>query len=259
MLGTDKYAYRSRIQRVDPADKLFISLSALLLCIFLNRWEVAATAILGMTAMNLYFGGHSLSDLLGMLYLPLGFILLAVLTIVLGRYRDPSEMLLAIRLGGFYYGLTAKSLFQGFQIVVKSFGIISAVYFFVMNTSIIDISAALQKFHVPKLFTEIMELVYRFIFVLWDSVIRIHIAQSSRLGYKDYRTSYRSTADLAARVFFDAMRRADKIYTALESRGYNGVIQTRGLDYQKNESMAGAGLLVIGLQIIVFAVARRFI
>lgn len=259
MLGTDKYAYRSKIKNVEPTDKLFVSLSVLLLCIFLGRWEVGLVSIVGMSAMNLYFGGHDPSDLMAMLYIPLAFILIAVLTIALGRYPDREGMLLAIGLGKYYYGIRAEGLIQAFEIFVKSFGIISAVYFFVMNTTMIDISIALQKLHVPKLFTEIMELVYRFIFVLWESVQRIHIAQSARLGYKDYRTSYRSTADLAARVFFDAMRRADKIYTALESRGYSGVIETSGLEYKKDEEMIGAGVLVLGLQISLFFLVRRWI
>ena len=259
MLGTDKSAYRSKIKMADPVDKLLISMSVLLICIVLNRWEVSLLAIIGMTAMNVYFGGHRLSEVGHMFSIPTAFILLAVTTIVLGRYPDNTETVAAIQLGKSYFGFTQVSLYQGFNIVVKSFGIIAAVYFYVMNTAITDISIALQRLHVPELFTEIMELVYRFIFVLWETMQKIHVAQSSRLGYKDYITSYHSTADLAARLFFDAMRRVDKIYTALESRGYSGVIRTVGLTYRRDEQLIGAGILMIGLQILLFAVSRRFI
>ena len=41
MLGTDQYAYRSKIKMVDPVDKLFVSMAVLLVCIILNRWEVS--------------------------------------------------------------------------------------------------------------------------------------------------------------------------------------------------------------------------
>lgn len=257
MLGTDQYAYRSKIKMVDPVDKLFVSMAVLLVCIILNRWEVSFAAIVGMTAMNVYFGGHKLSEVGHLFFLPASFILLAVVTIIFGRYTDRGQALVAIQLGKSYFGFSQASLYQGLGIVVKSFGIIASVYFYVMNTAMTDISIALQRLHVPELFTEIMELVYRFIFVLWDTGQRIHVAQNSRLGYKDYLTSYHSTADLVARLFFDAMRRVDKIYTALESRGYTGVIRTTGLAYDRNEQMVGAGILMVGLQIVLFVVARR--
>lgn len=255
MLGTDRYAYQSKIKNVNPVDKLLLMLAVLLLCIFLDHWAVSLATLFAMVWMNRFFGGNTMSSIVHLFYIPAGFIFIGTLTVVLGRV-DAGEMLLGVRLGTDYYGVTAKSLRLGAEIVAKSFGIMSSVYFFVMNTTISDLSVAMEKLRVPRLFTELMELIYRFIFVLMQSAGRIKIAQNSRLGYKDLKTSYRSTGTLAARVFVEAMRRSDKIYHALDSRGYQGQILTLGSQYEKNESMIGAGIVITGIQIGIFMILR---
>lgn len=258
MLGTDRYAYNSKINTIDPVDKLLISGGILLLCLLADRWQVSLFTFFAMSFLNISFGGHSWSDLGRMLRLPLVFIGIGVLTVMISRYPDKEALIGSLKIGNFYYGFSATGLSRSFSIFAKSFGVISSVYFFVMNTPLTDVSVAMERLHVPALFTEIMELTYRFIFLLWDSAQRIYIAQSSRLGYKSYKTAFHSTGDLAARVFFEAMRRGEKIYTAMESRGYTGTIITLGMDYKKNERLIGLGTVIAGIQIILLLLVRRY-
>ena len=63
-----------------------------------------------------------------------------------------------------------------------------------------------------------------YIFVLFDVSHRIHTAQDARLGYSNLRVSYRSTAQLASNLFIRSFNQAEKTYTAMESRGYDGEI-----------------------------------
>ncbi len=254
MLGTDKYAYQSNIKRVDPVDKLLVSFGILFACIFFDRWQISLAAFAGMIAMNIYFGGHTLPDIGRMLRVPAGFIALATLTIVLGRYSDAP--LLGIRLGEYFYGMTRESLYQGFSIVAKSFGIIASMYFFVMNTTMVDFGAAMERLRVPKLFTELTELVYRFIFVLTEQAHRIKTAQEARLGYRDLSTSYRSTGILAGQLLLESLRRTDRIYDALESRGYQGELTMLHEEYERDEKVVGAGILFAGSLVLIFVLLR---
>lgn len=252
MLGTDKYAYESKIKNMDPVDKLWISMGVLLLCIALNRWYISLFTFVSMLWLNAHFGKNKTRDIVHMLFVPFGFIIIGTITILISRFPSKEELLFGIKLGNYYYGATQAGLFQGFEIIAKSFGVIAAVYFMVMNTPMTDLSIAMERLHVPSLFTEIMELVYRFIFVLWDSSRRIAIAQNSRLGYKDLKTSYRSTGELGARLFVESLKRSDKIYNALESRGYQGKIQTIGMDYEKKKNINRWGIAIALVQIGLF-------
>lgn len=256
MLGTDKYAYRSKIKNVDPVDKLLITLPVLLLCIFLNHWTVSLATLIGMIILNQFFGKNTLSEIGHMLSIPMGFILIGTLTVIVGTYDPKESLLIGLRIGQSHFGITLQSLMRGFEIIAKSMGVMSAVYFFVMNTTISDLSIAMQRLRVPRLFTELMELIYRFIFVLMESASKIKTAQNSRLGYKDFRTSYHSTGTLAARVFVDAMRRSDKIYNALDSRGYQGQILTPDIRYEKHSAMLVSGAIMVVVQILIFVLLR---
>jgi cobalt/nickel transport system permease protein len=74
----------------------------------------------------------------------------------------------------------------------------------------------------PGIFVELMELIYRFIFIIWDEAGRIYTAQSSRLGYSGFKNSMLSLGELVTTVFIRALRRVDRISVALESRGFEG-------------------------------------
>ena len=60
--------------------------------------------------------------------------------------------------------------------------------------------------------------------MLFDVSHRIHTAQDARLGYSNLRVSYHSTAQLASNLFIRSFNQAEKTYTAMESRGYDGEI-----------------------------------
>lgn len=256
MLGTDKYAYRSKIKNADPLQKLLVSFFIMLVCIFLNRWQISLFTCVTMVFVNIYLGKHKLSDIGHMFKIPLGFILIGTLTVVIGIYSSADSLLFYLKIGKSFYGFSILSLANGANIILKSFGVISTVYFFVMNTSISDFSVAMRRLKVPIVFTELMELIYRFIFILLDTKDRIAIAQDSRLGYKDLRTSYKSAGDLVARIFIDTLKRTDRIYNALESRGYQGSFDTIGIEYDENSEVIGFGIVVIGLQVFIFIMLR---
>jgi cobalt/nickel transport system permease protein len=74
----------------------------------------------------------------------------------------------------------------------------------------------------PGVVVELMELIYRFIFVIWEEAVKIHIAQASRLGYRGFRNSIESLGELVTTVFIRAFRRVERVSVCLESRGFEG-------------------------------------
>jgi len=88
-----------------------------------------------------------------------------------------------------------------------------------------EILLVLEKLHCPELLTELMLLIYRYIFILADTASAIRTSQNCRLGYQDYRTSLRSFGELCAVLFVRALKRSNDLYTAMEARGYDGKIR----------------------------------
>ena len=79
------------------------------------------------------------------------------------------------------------------------------------------------------LYTLMMLLIYRYIFVLLDCAHSISIAQKSRLGNISFRQSLRSFGQLVSALFIQAVRRSGRLYDAMESRCYDGEIRVLSL------------------------------
>ena len=129
-------------------------------------------------------------------------------------------------LGNSGWGISRQGLLLAWMVLCKALGALAAVYFFSMNPLITDLTWALRRLRVPGLLVELMELIYRFLFLLREEAARIQVAQKSRLGYQSIPQSLRSAGMLAGMVLLRALRRGDRVYTALESRGYTGQIAT---------------------------------
>jgi cobalt/nickel transport system permease protein len=88
-----------------------------------------------------------------------------------------------------------------------------------------DILEVLRQLHTPQLLLELMLLIYRYIFILLESASAITTAQSARLGHRDVRTSLKSFSTMVSSVFVRSIKRANALYTAMESRCYDERIQ----------------------------------
>lgn len=256
MIGTDKYSYHSALRHVQPQSKLLMAAVSIVLCLALDSVAVSLLTVGLMAAAICHMGKIPFRQFVHMMLLPIRFLLLATITIFVGRFAPETPQVLGIVVGAYRYGVSAVSALQGIQLFLRSLAAIASVYFLVLNTPMTDISWALGRMHVPPLFIQLMELVYRFIFVLYEVMHRIHVAQASRLGYHGLVRSYRSTGTLIAVVFARAYQKSNRISDALEARGYTGNLQTMEQEYESGVRVwvVCAGITV--LQLFCFALER---
>lgn len=259
-MGTDRYAYLSRLRRVDPVAKVWVSLAVLLLCLFSESIAVGLVTLSAMSVLNVALGGQRPGTVLHFMKVPLAFLVIGCLTIVIRPIPAEEPALWAVWLfGRFRWGITPTYLHMGLMVFCKAMGAISAMYFLALNTPMTDLILALERLHVPKLLVELMELIYRFIFVLMDTAGRIRVAQESRLGYGSFRKSLDHMGDLVSLVFLRAWRKGDKVYTALESRGYDGSLTTLSAAYTGGGQVYAWGAAAAALQVVTLLLERRLL
>ena len=145
------------------------------------------------------------------------------------------------------------------RVFCTALGCVGAMYFLALSTPITDLTLCLGRLHVPRLMVELMELIYRFIFVLTETAGHIRTAQASRLGYQSAGRSLHSLGLLASTVFLRAWRKADRVYAALESRGYAGSLATLPGDYRPGRGLYLLALAAAGVQLAVFWAERRLL
>lgn len=253
MIAIDDLAYRSKIARIDPKGKLLFSLLPLAICIGSTSIFVSLLTLAVMSAASLYYGAADINRYLRLLMVPGAFLLLGTLTIIVGRVPAGEDMLLGFLAGGSAYGVTAQSLYRGGRLILRALGAVSCMYFLSLNTPMNGIFGLLEKSPLPQVVVSLLELIYRYIFVIWEEAAVMRVAQQSRLGYQSFKTSLTSMGTLAASLFIRAYQRVDRTQAALESRGYReGRLDTleevyfpcRGFYW----AAGGVSLLLIGLE-----------
>ncbi|MDR0913257.1 MAG: cobalt ECF transporter T component CbiQ [Methanobrevibacter sp.] len=111
--------------------------------------------------------------------------------------------------------LTITTFFR----VIASF---SALGFLAMTTPLNVVFNRLAAIKVPKIFIEIANLMYTTVFIFFNQIEIMRIAQKSRLGYNGIKNSYRSLGLLITNLFFKSLDRGEKLQTTLDSRCFSG-------------------------------------
>jgi cobalt/nickel transport system permease protein len=225
MINIDKYAYASRLNRIDPLQKFVFALGTLGVCLWANTVLISIAVFVIMGWVTIRKGGTPLSVFFKMMLVPMAFLLIGVLTIVINISSTPEVFLLSMPIAGFWIGFSKLGMVQAGQLFFRVLGSVSCLYFLSLSTPMVSILSVLRRLKVPQLMIEMMSLVYRFIFVLLDTATTMFTAQNSRLGYNNWVTGYRSLGTLASTLFIRAYKRANDLFIALEARGYDGNLQ----------------------------------
>ncbi len=219
----DRYAYTSRIRSIEPAQKAGLAALVILICLILPRPAVGCVAVLWMGTLTVWWGGIPF-PVVGRVLLAEGlFLLLAVVGVVLSfSWEPPPASFWGIQIGPLWISTGQGALALAGLLVSRALGAVAAMNFLALTTPFTDLVALLRRLRVSPILIDLMDVMYRFVFVLLDSVERIYTAQQSRLGYVTRYTALRSSGLLVSRLFLDAYQRSQRMQTALESRGYSG-------------------------------------
>ncbi len=70
-------------------------------------------------------------------------------------------------------------------------------------------------------------MIYRLLFLLLDTIAGVREAQAGRLGFRTWRTTYRSVAGQSGAVFVGSFDRARRLEQGLALRGYTGSLRVQ--------------------------------
>lgn len=217
----DYYAYASHMKGINPQFKAAVSVGALLFCIAADRPGISVAVLLTMSAITVWLGGLPFWRYLGLLKIPLGFLILGTAAIVVGISPTPYGHVL-FSVFGYYIYLTKTGALLSLHLVLKALAALSAMYMLVLSTPASEVIGVLKGLHVPKIVVELMHMIYRFVFVMMDTQCYMKQAAISRLGYRDFKTSCRSFGSTAGNLFVVSLKKAGTYYDAMTARCYDG-------------------------------------
>lgn len=253
----DRYLARaSAVHRLDPRVKVILTLAFIVAVALLpnGAWLAYAAAFLLVMAIT---AAARLSPWLvvrrSLLGLP--FLLAAVTVLFL-----PGRVVWA---GPFGLGVTDAGLIRFGSILARSMISIQAAVLLTATTRFPDILHALRHLHVPAVLVSIIAFMYRYLFVLVEEVerlIRARAARSGRLpgasggGSIGWRAAV--TGHMAGQLLVRSLDRSDRVYHAMQARGYRGELLTLAPHAMRPPDWAA---LAVGLAAILLLLLPRLL
>ncbi len=223
MIIIDKLCYYSKLRYQNPYIKTAWAMIALIITVSTRSIALSVLILAAMSYLTVIKGGTNLRRYCHFMAIPFAFLFLSSFAIAVNFSKTPLSVL-SLPIGSWYLTASFSGLYLVLQLILTALAAVSCLYFLTLTTPMPDILMVLKKVRCPYLIIEMMMLIYRFIFVLLDIAYQLRISQICRLGNKDKRTSWKALGELMAVLLVRAMKRANEMYDAMESRCYNGVI-----------------------------------
>ncbi len=139
-----------------------------------------------------------------------------------------------------------------FSILIKFVLTVSIIIILISTTSFSGLCYAMRCFKVPEIFVNQLLFMYRYIFVLAEEAMRMVRAKELR-SFNKKGLELKFYVKLAGNLLIRSLNRAERIYYAMLSRGYNG-----NMPYNKRKKLGFPDLLFI-LIILIMIYFFRFL
>lgn len=251
MILIDQLSYSSRLRYKSPRLKMLFSVATLLICVLSRSFVVSGLVLLLTGGLIVLRNGTPLGRYMRLMRIPVAFIALSTVAIVVNLADAPLSWA-AVPIFGKYLTVSPQGLLFGGHLILAALAAVSCLYFLTLSTTITDILAALKSLGCPGLLIELMLLIYRFIFVLLEIASALAVAQKSRLGNRDFKSSCKSASSLMAVLLVRAFQKSSRLYDAMESRCYDGTIRVL---QETRPAARGELCLVAGVELALASLA----
>ncbi|KGM94483.1 cobalt ECF transporter T component CbiQ [Clostridium botulinum] len=254
MISIDKLSYISKLRNVNPMEKFMFAVITMFFGIFLNNIIVSILIFFIMSFMILCKGKIPFKSYCKLILMPVFFLIIGTITIAIDLGNN-NDFLFKFSVFTVNLGCTKESLYEAVQVLLKSMSAVTCLYFLTLTTPIVEVLLVLKRLRMPKLFIELMGLIYRLIFILLETMNTIYISQKGRLGYSSIKLGYKSLGELITILFIRAYKKSQDMYTSLECRCYSGEINVIEPEYSISYRNI---FMIISLQIVLVIIKCNF-
>jgi cobalt/nickel transport system permease protein len=226
-LQIDTLAYTNRLRRLPPEHKLIFAFTTLtislishpLVQILIALWMGVWTVVYARIPAGVYFRLLLFTIVFCLTSLPA----LMVNGVVITDF--PSVKLdswYGIDIGHFYIYISYSGSIQALGILTRALASVSCLYFLMLTVPFTEILQTLRYFRFPVLLTDLLLLMYRFIFILLNTASELWTAQNSRGGYRTLAIGMKSLALLIGQLLQKTLQKYSQFSLGLATRGFVG-------------------------------------
>lgn len=249
----DKHSnLNSPVHRLDPRAKVIGFVGVILFVMFTKP-----------TSFNAFLSYAII--LLGLILIariPLWFVLIRSLTII------PFVLMIAMFIpflkkgeiaGGYSLGsltiiVTYDGLMVFWNVLIKAYLSILCMILLMSTTRFAILLKALEKLRLPQIIVMVLSFMYRYIFVIFDQLMKMKRAKESRSVFGSRWFHAKALANMLGVLFLRSYEKGETIYLAMCSRGFSGGITTLDqLTFKKTDLLflAAIFLILVSIRVIV--------
>lgn len=252
----DALAYTNRLRSLPPEPKLGFAI-ALFLMGYLAPAFIQLTIALWLAVWVVGYARIPAGIYLKLVAVPMSFWLVSLPALVIEVSFNPNpaevelDAVLGMPIAGVYLYLSRQGLAQATTVLTRAIALISCLYFILLTVPFVEILRVLKRLGCPSLLTELLSLMYRFIFLLTETVFELVNAQRSRLGYGNWRSQMRSLSLVVGQLLRRTLENYRQVALGLNARGFNGELRVwHTRRYRSNwrygsEAIGGCCLLLL--------------
>ncbi len=223
----DTLAYSHRLKDLPPQQRLGFGLVMLGFALF-SHWPVQGLIGAWLLVWTVGYARIPLR-LYGELWGPvIGFLLIGLVTVVVNgvSLNNATTVIMDVWLGwpvgSWYLYLSQAGLIQAWIIFWRVFASMSACLFICCTVPMTQLIGVCREWWVPGLVTDLMLLIYRFIFIVLAQYQSLTQAQAARLSHSSWWSQWRSLKLLGGQLLVRSLQDYQRFRLGLVSRGFTG-------------------------------------
>lgn len=226
-LQIDTLAYTNRLRQLPPEHKLLFAF-ALLVIIYCTRAPVQIVIAVWISIWTVVYAGIPASIYLRLLGITAGFWLTSLPAIIVNGVSLAQLSLVQADVwqgftwGNYYIYLSYHGIQQAGELATRAIAATACIYFVMLTVPFTEILDILRRMGCPTLLTDLLMLMYRFIFVLLRTARELWTAQQSRGGYRTRKIWLKSLGLLVGQLLRRTLENYRQVSLTLESRGFTG-------------------------------------
>ncbi|XGV86168.1 MAG: cobalt ECF transporter T component CbiQ [Limnothrix sp. BL-A-16] len=260
----DVYACTNRLRCISPQQKLWFAIATLLIAL-MAQISTQLLIVLWLAVWTVGYARIPIKVYLQVLMAAGLFLVTSLLALVLNlvsieqMVSVQQDQVGGVAIANGYLWVSRSGLVQALQIGMRSIACTSCLLFVLLTTPFTDLLQVLRQWRVPVLLTELLLLMYRFIFLLLAVMTELQLAQRARGGYRTRQRWIYSVGLLVSQLLVRSLQHYQHFSLALAARGFNGSFRVeagQSYFYSKRyaiEAIAGCvGLMILELKIRLF-------
>lgn len=226
----DTLAYTNRLCWLPPEQKLLFA-SVLLIISAFGHSFIQIMIALWMSIWTVIYAKIPSKTYLKLIYVATFFWLTSLPALVISGIEIShlnlveNDSIVGLNFGNYYLYLSHHGVVQSWAILTRALASLCCLYFIILTIPFTALLQTLRRIGCPVIITEILLLMYRFIFVLLSTASELWVAQQARGGYRTFAAGMRSLALLIGQLLKRTIDNYRQVSLSLESRGFNGELR----------------------------------